>query len=122
MLPKDLDPARFPRQGTRFTELGHEHGHALAKTQGDPTPKPIPGGLTLCGVTFHVFPFAIDQEPSTITDFNGFVGVCDLQGTGTATDRDGTTETLLFDTDMRFMKGTYVGTDGHVRHGTFGFV
>jgi hypothetical protein len=35
---------------------------------------------------------------------------------------DGSVETLLFDTDMRFMQGTYVGLDGAVHHATFGFV
>ena len=29
---------------------------------------------------------------------------------------------LLFDTDMRFMQGIYVGQDGAVHRGTFGFV
>ena len=59
---------------------------------------------------------------TSITDFNGFVGVADVQGTGTATYPDGSTETLLYDTDMRFMTGTYVGKDGKVYKGTFGFV
>ena len=45
-----------------------------------------------------------------------------MQGTGTATNPDGTTETLLFDTDMRFMSGVYVGQDGAVHKGAFGFV
>jgi hypothetical protein len=73
-------------------------------------------------VTFHVNGFGLDADPITITDFNGFVGVCDVQGTGTAKDPDGTTETLLFDTDMRFMQGEYVGRDGRYHRGTFGFV
>jgi hypothetical protein len=30
--------------------------------------------------------------------------------------------TLLFDTDMRFMQGEYVGVDGKNYHATFGFV
>ena len=48
--------------------------------------------------------------------------LADVQGTGTARNPDGSVETLLFDTDMRFMKGTYVGLDGAVHHATFGFV
>lgn len=95
---------------------------ALAARPGDATPKPIPGGIDVGGQVFHVFGFGPGQEPSTITDFNGFVGVTDVQGTGTATNPDGTTETLLFDTDMRFMKGAYIAVDGTVRQGTFGFV
>ena len=51
-----------------------------------------------------------------------FVGVADVQGTGTATYADGSHETLLYDTDMRFMQGVYVGQDGAVHKGAFGFV
>jgi hypothetical protein len=69
-----------------------------------------------------VIGFGPGQEPSTITDFNGFTGVTDVQGTGTATYPDGSSETLLFDTDMRFMDGVYVGVDGAMHKGTFGFV
>ena len=95
---------------------------AIAAKPVNATPKPIPGGFTIGGQQFHVFIFGPGQEPATITDFNGFVGVADVQGTGTATNPDGSTETLLFDTDMRFMKGVYVGQDGAVHKGTFGFV
>jgi hypothetical protein len=95
---------------------------ALAAKPTDPSPRPIPGGFTLDDTTFHIFGFGPGQEPSAITDFNGFVGVCDVQGTGVATNPDGSTETLLFDTDMRFMKGVYVGVDGAVHRGAFGFV
>ena len=95
---------------------------ARAARRTDPTPRPIPGGLDVGGQVFHVVAFGEGQEPSTITDFNGAVGVCDVQGTGTATYPDGTSETLLFDTDMRFMQGTYVALDGAVHRGTFGFV
>jgi hypothetical protein len=45
-----------------------------------------------------------------------------VQGTGTGTNPDGSTETLLYDTDVRFMKGVYVGQDGAVHKGTFGFI
>jgi hypothetical protein len=69
-----------------------------------------------------VDPFHAGVDPSSITDFKGFVGVADVQGTGTGRNPDGSVETLLFDTDMRFMQGTYVGLDGHVHQATFGFV
>ena len=147
MIPTSLDPSQF-LQRTAPRPLGHQHGlsrrrflggavgavgvavgtsvlapgTALATKPTDATPKPIPGGLTLDGVTFHVLPFGEGLEPSTITDFNGFTGVCDVQGTGTATHPNGHTETLLFDTDMRFMKGVYRGVDGATHKGTFGFV
>jgi hypothetical protein len=94
---------------------------ALAKTQ-NAAPNPIPGGTTINGITFHFLPFGPGQEPATITDFNGFVGVARVQGTGTGTNPDGSTETLLYDTDVRFMKGVYVGKDGAVHKGTFGFI
>jgi hypothetical protein len=63
---------------------------------------------------FRVHLIGPGQEPSTITDFNGFVGVADVRGTGS----DG----LIFDTDMRFMSGEYIGVDGRHFQGTFGFV
>jgi hypothetical protein len=94
----------------------------LAAKPVNATPKPIPNGMTIGGQLFHVIFFGPGREPATITDFNGFVGVAEVQGTGTATNPDGSTETLLFDTDMRFMKGVYVGQDGAVHKGTFGFV
>jgi hypothetical protein len=95
---------------------------AFAAKPTDPTPRPIPGGFDAGGQVFHVIGFGPGQEPSTITDFNGFTGVTDVQGTGTATYPDGSSETLLFDTDMRFMDGVYVGVDGAMHKGTFGFV
>ena len=86
-------------------------------------PKPTTGVNNINGINFHVTFFGPPGvDPSSITDFKGQVGVADVQGTGTARNPDGSTETLLFDTDMRFMKGTYVGQDGAVHRGTFGFV
>ena len=149
MLPKDFDvtsipwpaehQARHARENRAFSRrrflagaagatgvaLGATvltPGTAIARKPTDATPKPIPGGFEVGGVTFHVNGFGLGVEPATITDFNGFIGICDVQGTGTATNPDGTTETLLFDTDMRFMKGVYVGVDGAVHKGSFGFV
>ena len=94
---------------------------ALAKGY-NATPNPIPGGTDVGGQLFHFLSFGPGLEPASITDFNGFVGVADVQGTGTATNPDGSTETLLFDTDMRFMKGVYVGKDGAIHKATFGFI
>jgi hypothetical protein len=86
-------------------------------------PRPTPATTTINGVDFHfVDPFHAGVDPSSITDFKGLVGVADVQGTGTARNPDGSVETLLFDTDMRFMQGTYVGLDGAVHEATFGFV
>ena len=83
---------------------------AARKTSADP--KPIPETL-FPGAPFHVLSPA-SEEPSTIYDFNGLVGATEIQGTGT----DG----LLFDVDMRFMQGVYVGVDGRMHQDTFGFV
>ena len=85
-------------------------------------PKPTTATTTVGGVDFHFTFFGPGTDPSSITDFKGLVGVADVRGHGTARHRDGRTEKLLFDTDMRFMKGTYVGRDGKVHRGTFGFV
>jgi hypothetical protein len=98
----------------------------LAAKPVNPTPKPTTSTVTLPPpappITFHFTFFGPGIDPTSITDFNGFVGVADVQGKGTATNPDGTTETLLFDTDMRFMSGVYVGVDGGVHKGAFGFV
>jgi hypothetical protein len=93
----------------------------LAKTT-NAAPKPTTNQLTVNGVNFSLTFFGPGVDPSSITDFNGFVGVADVQGTGIATNPDGSTETLLFDTDVRFMSGVYVGQDGAVHKGQFGFV
>jgi hypothetical protein len=85
-------------------------------------PVPTPNTVVIGGLPFHFTSFGPGIDPSSINDFNGFVGVADVQGTGTATNPDGSTETLLFDTDMRFMSGVYIGADGAVHKGTFGFV
>jgi hypothetical protein len=85
-------------------------------------PKPTPNTTTVGGVNFHFVGFAPGTDPSSITDFKGSIGVADVRGKGTAEHADGRVETLLFDTDMRFMQGDYVGQDGTVHFGTFGFV
>jgi hypothetical protein len=93
-----------------------------ATPRTDSSPNPTSSKLDLNGETFSLTFFGPGLDPSSITDFNGFIGVADVQGTGTATNPDGSTETLLFDTDMRFMSGTYVAKDGHVYNAMFGFV
>jgi hypothetical protein len=84
-------------------------------------PNPIPGGFTAFGHLFHFFLPASGAEPSTITDFNGIVGVANVGGTGTGTD-SGVSSSLIFDADCRFMSGAYVGVDGKVHHGAAAFV
>ena len=93
-----------------------------AAVHSNRAPKPTTATFTVNGLTFHATGFGRGMDPSSITDFNGLVGVADVRGKGTARNPDGSVETLLFDTDMRFMKGVYVGQDGAVHRGTFGFV
>jgi hypothetical protein len=94
---------------------------AHASASGCIEPKPIPGEFPP-GSGFHVF-LPSDMlgqitEPSTITDFNGFIGQAHVQGTG----KDKTESPLLFDADVRFMQGVFIGVDGRHHQGTFGFV
>jgi hypothetical protein len=90
-------------------------------------PKPLPGGIHLPFVPnvpiFHFFQPGTGHEHSTITDFKGFIGVARFLGTGTGTDTNtGKKKALLFEADMRFMKGVYVGVDGKTHKGTFSFL
>ncbi len=95
-------------------------------------PNPIPGGFTgeqfgCPGVTelFHVFipSFPAEDEPSTITDFNGFHADAHIQGFGTATNTmTGDQTRLFYDADVRFMKGVYIGVDGETHQGAFALV
>ena len=148
MRPFDLDPARLGIPPPSQVLTGHHrHSHLLSRrtfmgsvagvagavagagllpidvlAKGSADPKPTASQVNLGGLTFSLAFFGPGIDPSSITDFNGFVAVADVQGTGTATNPDGGTETLLFDTDMRLMSGVYVGQDGAVHKGTFGFV
>jgi hypothetical protein len=95
---------------------------ALGQTAG--APRPIPGGfdqnfnIVPSDPFIHVLPPGIGFEMSSITDFNGVVGGSEIRGT--ARGSDGTA--YDFDTDMRFMRGVYIGLDGRLRHGAFGFI
>jgi hypothetical protein len=95
---------------------------ALARAERGKTtaaPRPIPGNPALGG--FHVQVPGEGNEPSTIFDFNGFVGIAHIVGTGTARMADGLRRRLFFDVDNRFMTGVYVGFDGRIHRGTFAF-
>ena len=95
-------------------------------------PKPIPGGsgpFAPFGIFIHHFsptvglPLAVINEPSQITDFNGFVGNMRIRGGGVGTDTTtGATMDLAFQADIGFNQGRFVGADGRERTGTFGFV
>jgi hypothetical protein len=87
-------------------------------------PRPIPGGFSKNfkpvpkHPVVHVLSPGIGSEMSTITDLKGVVAGSEIRGKAHGSDGS----TWDFDTDMRFMHGLYVGMDGKLRHGTFGFI
>jgi|SRR5215472_8304201 hypothetical protein len=95
-------------------------------------PNPIPGGIAPFapfGVLIHHNPLnpalALGSlnDPSQITDFNGFVGGVHILGGGTGTNTaTGATMPLAYKTDMGFSQGEFIGTDGKRHEGTFAFV
>ncbi|HEU0248976.1 MAG TPA: hypothetical protein VFR38_18000 [Gaiellaceae bacterium] len=94
-------------------------------------PNPIPGVLPevpfihirLPGYPPLGSPDPATNDPITITDFNGHVGLAYVRGTGTRTNKaTGATATLPFEVDLRFMKGEFVASDGRRRHGAFALI
>ena len=94
-------------------------------------PNPIPGGvvgLKPFGTFIHhnplnpATPLADISDPSQITDFDGFVGLTHIRGSGTGTDATGATMQLAFQADMGFSQGKFIATDGRRHRGTFAFV
>jgi hypothetical protein len=110
-------------------------GVARGAKPGTGEPRPIPGGTDLSVINpalpfVHFYfptggpPGALTIEsgqgdPSTITDFNGFVGVGEWAGDA-GTDQAATT--LYWSADVRFMDGEYIGLDGSHRQGAFAFI
>ena len=87
-------------------------------------PRPIPGGFAEFGHFYHQrYPdrdTADTEDPSTITDFNGHIGLAYVSGMGTHTDKmTGIESRLPYRVDLRFMKGVYVGKDGKKHRGAF---
>jgi hypothetical protein len=90
-------------------------------------PKPIPDGVMAFGTQVHHYPLALSvgkplsevNDPSEITDFNGFVGGVHILGQGTGT---GFAAPLAFQTDMGFMQGEFIGEDGEHHNRTFVFI
>jgi len=63
------------------------------------------------------------RDPSTITNFSGFVGGADLLFSGTATDTNtGAKATYQFHTDTRFMQGEFIASDEQRHRGAFAFI
>ena len=94
-------------------------------------PRPIPGGfLVLDNRRYHVYtpgrvnpldPASPMNEPSLITDFDGVVAIMQTVGQGTGVEH-GVEAPMSFDADLRFMAGRYVGRDGEIHQGAFGFI
>lgn len=95
---------------------------------------PIPGGVapfSPFGVFIHHFPLnptnrlAIGNinDPSQITDFDGFVGLTHIRGGGIGTNTvTGDQTDYAFQADMGFSQGRFIGADGRKHEGTFAFV
>jgi hypothetical protein len=96
------------------------------------SPNPIPGGvagLKPFGIFIHHNPLnpakalADINDPSQITDFDGFVGLTHIRGGGMGTDlATGAMTRLAFQADMGFSQGKFIGTDGRQHRGTLAFV
>jgi hypothetical protein len=96
------------------------------------SPNAIPGGvvgLKPFGIFIHhnplnpSTPLANINDPSQITDFDGFVGLTHIRGGGMGTDTaTGAMTRLAFQADMGFSQGKFIGTDGQQHRGTFVFV
>ena len=62
-------------------------------------------------------------DPSTITNFEGFIGQVDLNFSGMGTNlKTGAFAPFNFHTDTRFMKGEFIGADERRHHGAFAFI
>jgi hypothetical protein len=107
-------------------------GVARAVRPGLGEPRPIPGGTQIGPLGFFHFYFPAENpvgspdtiesgrgDPSTITDFNGFIGVGEW---GPGTGKDQASTTLYWAADVRFMDGEYVGLDGRHHQGAFAFI
>jgi hypothetical protein len=113
-----IDPVAALARGLHGPGPGHGPGH------GDP--RPIPGGLdenfqpVPSDPFIHVLAPGLGPqlEMSTITDFKGVIGASEIRGVARGSDGS----IWDFDTDMRFMQGTFVDMSGHVRKGSFGFI
>src|SRR5262249_57246635 len=66
-------------------QLLHPGAAAAANPHTDSTPNPTSNKTSVNGLTFSLTFPGPGVDPSTITDFNGFVGFAEVQGTGMAT-------------------------------------
>jgi hypothetical protein len=115
----------FARTAAGTAVVGATLGSGLWKSEARPraSTDPVPVALNPASL-LHVFGPARGREPSTITDFNGFVGTAFISGMVTETNtKTGKSRRLPFlDADMRFMKGVYRDKEGRVQQGAFALV
>ena len=142
---KEFQQQRFSRRNLIRGAAGTALGSALLRATpafaghedddsefGLVSPNPIPGGvvgLKPFGIFIHhnplsaATPLANINDPSQITDFDGFVGLTHIRGGGMGTNTEtGVTTRLAFQADMGFSQGKFVGSDGREHRGTFAFV
>jgi hypothetical protein len=119
--------------GLALAGLGATRGtRTFAQEASSVSPKPIAGGgFEVEGELLHVYDYIPGNEPSTIGDFRGLVAINHLSGEGTVlrgsnsggiSTPTATGDRLVYDADMRVMKGLYIGEDGQEHEGTFGFI
>ena len=98
--------------------------HTQPNSFGIPTHFYFPGPID--GSAFPTDPtgtHAEGRDPSTITNFSGFVGQVDLNFSGMARDtKTGMKASYSFHTDTRFIKGQFVFSDQKIHEGTFAFI
>ena len=116
-------PARADDDNTRPCAVPLPQVHTTAGPFGPLHfyfPGPIDGSLAATdGTGTH----PEGRDPSTITNFSGFVGQVDLTFSGTGTDtKTGAKATYSFHTDTRFMKGDFIGSDERMHSGAFAFI
>ena len=131
--PQPLSRRQFLLSTAGAASLGAAFGTGLFRlpaaeaAPGIGTVLPIPGGLTLFGELFHVFAppaTAVDDDPSTVYNFQGAsgIGLIDTSVTRVNRKTGETRELPSLANHMTFMKGVYRGRDGHVRDGTFSLI
>jgi len=105
----------------RFSGTDPAHQYTTAGRRHFYFPGPVDGSEVLSLDPSGAHPEG--RDPSVIFNFKGFVGVADLNLTGTGTDlQTGARVPYGFHTDMRFMHGVFVGTDLIERRGSFVFI
>ena len=148
ILKKKFEQRRVSRRNLIYGAAGTMVGASLlrpkpvfadgdddrSETTGCNLANPIPGGVVPFkpfGVPVHHNPLnpanrmavAGINDPSQITDFDGFVGLTHIRGGGTGTNTDtGATTPLAFQADMGFGKGKFIGADGRRHEAAFAFV